>query len=55
MRSKFDEQLTQLHKELITMGALCEESIAMAAQALTEGNLQTAEQIFDLTLQVRQK
>lgn len=37
------------------MGALCEESIAMAAQALTEGNLQTAEQIFDLTLQVRQK
>ena len=32
MRSKFDEQLELLHKELIEMGALCENAIAMAAK-----------------------
>ena len=29
MRSRFDEQLAQLNRELIEMGALCEEVIAM--------------------------
>ena len=28
MRSRFDEQLAQLNKELIEMGAMCEEVIA---------------------------
>ncbi len=31
MRNKFDEQLEQLNNELIQMGALCEESIAISA------------------------
>ncbi len=35
MRSHFDHQLAQLNKELIEMGSLCEEVIAMAAKALT--------------------
>ena len=30
MRTRFDEQLEQLHVELITMGALCEEAITLA-------------------------
>ena len=34
MRSKFDEQLAFLNRELITMGALCENAIAMSAKAL---------------------
>ena len=34
MRSRFDEQLAELNKELIEMGALCEESIACAVKAL---------------------
>ena len=34
MRSRFDEQLATLNKELIEMGALCEESIACAVKAL---------------------
>ena len=34
MRSRFDEQLAQLERELIEMGALCEESIALAAKSL---------------------
>ena len=35
MRSRFEEQLATLNKELIEMGALCEEAIADAAKALT--------------------
>ena len=34
MRSRFDEQLKRLDKELIEMGAMCEEAIALAAKAL---------------------
>lgn len=34
MRTRFDEQLEQLHVELITMGALCEEAITAAMQSL---------------------
>ena len=45
MRSKFDEQLELLHKELIEMGALCENAIAMAAKALSEGNTKMAAKV----------
>ena len=45
MRNRFDEQLELLNKELIEMGAMCEEMIAMAAKALTEGNVALAEQV----------
>lgn len=38
MRRKFDEQLEMLNKELIEMGALCEEIIAVSANALSEGD-----------------
>ena len=38
MRSRFDEQLAQLERELIEMGALCEEVIALASKALTEAD-----------------
>lgn len=34
MRSKFDEEMALLHRELIQMGALCEEAIALTAKAL---------------------
>lgn len=36
MRTHFDEQLEQLHVELIRMGALCEDAISAAAKALLE-------------------
>lgn len=38
MRRQFDQQLALLNRELIEMGALCEEVIALAAKALTEGD-----------------
>lgn len=34
MRSKFDEEMALLHRELTQMGALCEEAIALTAKAL---------------------
>ena len=38
MRSHFDEQLSQLNRELTEMGALCEEAIARSAKALSDGD-----------------
>lgn len=55
MRSKFDEQLDQLHRELITVGALCENAIALSAKALTEGSVKIAEQVPDFTAQIDRK
>ena len=34
MRNKFDQQLAQLNHEMIEMGALCEEVIALSSRAL---------------------
>lgn len=55
MRKKFDEQLELLHKELIQMGALCENAIAMAAKALGEGNIKIAGQVPELSGEIDQK
>ena len=37
MRSRFDEQLALLNKEMIEMGALCEEVIALASKGAHGG------------------
>lgn len=37
MRSRFDQQLAELNKKMIEMGALCENIIAISAKALLEG------------------
>ncbi len=47
MRSKLDEQLALLHQELITMGALCENAIALCAKALDESDLSKAQAVFE--------
>ena len=39
MRRRFDEQLFELNRELIEMGAMCEEAIASAAKALSAGDM----------------
>lgn len=52
MRSKFDEQLELLHKELIEMGALCENAISMTAKALSEGNAKIAEKVSELSAEI---
>lgn len=45
MRNKFDEQLLQLNKKMIGMGALCESIIALAAKALLDGDIKGAQQV----------
>ena len=55
MRSKFDEQLALLNKELIEMGALCEEVISMAAKALEDGDGALARKVAPLDSEVDQK
>ena len=49
MRSRFDEQLAQLKCELIEMGALCEEAIALAAKALNEADVKLAAKVAPLS------
>ena len=39
MRNRFDQQLYELNREIIEMGAMCEEAIASAVKALTTGDL----------------
>lgn len=55
MRSKFDEQLALLNKELIEMGALCEEAISTVSGALTSGNKTLAAKIAPLDTEIDQK
>jgi len=42
MRNRFDEQLFALNREIIEMGAMCEEVISSAAKALSTGDLELA-------------
>ena len=42
MRNRFDEQLYELNREIIEMGAMCEEAIASAVKALTLGDMELA-------------
>ena len=55
MRSRFDEQLALLKRELIEMGALCEEVIALAAQSLTEGDTTLAAGVSPLDEEIDRK
>lgn len=55
MRNKFDEQLGQLNREVIAMGALCEEAIALAARAILDKNLSLASQVRPLEGEVDRK
>ena len=45
MRNRFDEQLFELNREIIEMGAMCEEAIAKAAKALVSGDIILAEDV----------
>ena len=55
MRSRFDEQLNILNTEMIEMGALCEEAIALASKALTSGNVELAENVSAISSDIDHK
>lgn len=54
MRSRLDQKLEQLYVELIKMGSLCEEAIALCAKALLEPNHISVNKVFDLERQTDQ-
>ena len=43
MRNRFDQQLERLHVELMQMGALCEDAISAAAEALLKADASLAD------------
>ena len=55
MRNKFDEQLERLPVELIQMGALCEEAISAAAEALLKGDRELARTAIEAEREIDQK
>ena len=55
MRTRFDEQLSQLNTELIEMGALCEEVIALAVDALTKADAKLAKTVAPVDEKIDQK
>lgn len=54
MRNRFDQQLEQLHKNLIDMGNLCEQAIAAAVRAVVTGDASTAKLAVEADAQVDQ-
>ena len=55
MRNKFDEQLSKLNTELITMGALCEEAISKAAKYLETNNSELQNEVFETDREIDRK
>ena len=55
MRSRFDEQLALLNREMIEMGARCEEVIALAAKSMADGDVRLAKQVAPLDAEIDQK
>ena len=55
MRNRFEEQLTELNRNLIEMGALCEEAIALSAKVLTEGNLNLLKKVISVDSEIDHK
>ena len=48
MRSRFEEQLTQLNTEMLEMGALIERAIENASEALEKRDLKAADRAIDI-------
>lgn len=55
MRSRFDEQLELLNKELLEMGALIEHAIESASQALINQDVDSAKKAIEFDAEVDQK
>lgn len=55
MRTRFDEQLLILNKELILMGSMCEEIIECSSKAILEGEPEPLRQISTLGEEIDQK
>lgn len=52
MRNRFDRQLTELNNELIQMGTLIEQAIAMAIRALVTQDVEKAQEAIDFDSEI---
>ena len=52
MRSKFDEQLAELNKEMVRMGNMIEQSIAKAVNAFYKQDVEQAKKIMEADYEV---
>ena len=48
MKTKFDEQLEEMHVELIKMGSLCEQAITLSSRALLGDEKRDASEVISL-------
>lgn len=55
MRTRFDEQLDSLNRDIIEMGGLCEATIAAAAKSLVEGDIVLAKQVQEYSERIDEK
>lgn len=55
MRTRFDEQLDSLNRDIIEMGSLCEATIAAAAKSLVEGDMVLAKQVQEYSERIDEK
>lgn len=55
MRAVFDEQLQALEREMVEMGSLCENAIALSTKALSEGDGALARSVGDLSVRINEK
>ena len=55
MRSRFDEQLMLLNKEMIEMGALCEDAIELVAKALETNNVDIYKEVRPISVEIDHK
>lgn len=52
MRSRFDEQLSSLSRELTRMGAMCEEIIALTSKALSDSDQRLLAKVFPISTDI---
>lgn len=55
MRNRFDRQLSVLNREMIEMGALCEDIFSKVLIALNERNKEVYEEIVSLGSEIDRK
>lgn len=55
MRSRLSEELKELHSSLLMMSVLCEDAISSALKALFEQDMQLAEKVATLEIQINEK
>ncbi|HAA24605.1 MAG TPA: phosphate transport system regulatory protein PhoU, partial [Ruminiclostridium sp.] len=55
MRNRLDTQLDKLNNQLISMGALCENAIAIAVKALMNNDIVLAKSVKTVEIEIDQK